>query len=135
MEAVCMMMVRGVRGAITVEEDTTEAILEATDEVLRFMIEENGILEDEVASILFTTTPDLTACFPAKAARNMGWRRVALMGFQEADVSEGLKLCIRVLIHWNTTKGMDDIQHIFLRGAVALRPDIAKKNLLKDTQL
>jgi chorismate mutase len=135
MEAVGMMMVRGVRGAITVEEDTAEAILEATDEVLRVMIESNGILEDEVASILFTTTPDLTACFPAKAARNMGWRRAALMGFQEADVSEGLKLCIRVLIHWNTTKGMDDIQHIFLRGAVALRPDIAKKNLLKDTQL
>lgn len=130
-----MMMVRGVRGAITVEEDTAEAILQATDEVLRLMIAENGILEDEVASILFTTTLDLTACFPAKAARNMGWRRVALMGFQEADVSEGLKHCIRVLIHWNTTKGMDDIQHIFLRGAVALRPDIAKKNLLKDTQL
>jgi chorismate mutase len=135
MEAVGMMMVRGVRGAITVEEDTAEAILEATDEVLRVMIESNGILEDEVASILFTTTPDLTACFPAKAARNMGWRRAALMGFQEADIPEGLKLCIRVLIHWNTTKGMDDIQHIFLRGAVALRPDIAKKNLLKDTQL
>src|SRR5215207_4569288 len=128
MEAVCMMMVRGVRGAITVEEDTAETILEATDEVLRLMIAANGILEDEVASILFTTTPDLTACFPAKAARNMGWRRVALMGFQEADVSEGLKHCIRVLIHWNTTKSMDDIQHIFLRGAVALRPDIAKKN-------
>jgi chorismate mutase len=129
-----MMMVRGVRGAITVAENTAEAILDATDEVLRVMIETNGIVEDDVASVLFTTTPDLTACFPAKAARNLGWRRAALMGFQEVDVSDGLKMSVRVLIHWKTTKSMDDIQHIFLRGAVALRPDIAKKNFLKDTR-
>jgi chorismate mutase len=128
-----MMMVRGVRGAITVEENSAEAILDATDEILRAMIAVNGIREDEVASVLFTTTPDLTACFPAKAARNLGWRRAALMGFQEADVPEGLNMCVRVLIHWNTSKSMDEIQHIFLRGAVVLRPDIAKKNMLKDT--
>jgi chorismate mutase len=127
-----MMMVRGVRGAITVEENTAEAILDATDEVLRVMIATNGIVEEEVASVLFTTTPDLNACFPAKAARNIGWRRVALMGFQEADVPEGLQMCIRVLIHWNTTKSIDEVQHIFLRGAIALRPDIAKKNMIKD---
>lgn len=127
-----MMMVRGIRGAITVDENTAESILDATDEVLRVMIETNGIVEEEVASVLFTTTLDLNACFPAKAARNLGWRRVALMGFQEVDVPEGLKMCVRVLIHWNTTKNIDDIQHIFLRGAVALRPDIAKKNLIKD---
>ncbi|MDQ7025418.1 MAG: chorismate mutase [Anaerolineae bacterium] len=129
------MMVRGVRGAITVDENTAEAILDATDEALRMMIEANGIVEEEVASVLFTTTPDLTACFPAKAARNLGWRRAALMGFQEVDVPEGLKMCVRVLIHWNTTKNIDEIQHIFLRGAIALRPDIAKKNLIKDKEL
>ena len=121
------MMVRGVRGAITVEENTTEAILEATEEVLKAMIFANNIEEDSVASILFTTSPDLTACYPAKAARNMGWRRVALMGFQEIDVRDGMKMCIRVLIHWNTPRSIDEIEHVFLRRAIALRPDLTSK--------
>lgn len=118
------MMVRGVRGAITVEANTAPAILAATREVLQQLIELNGIQEDEVASILFTTTPDLSACYPAKAAREMGWRQVALMGFQEMDVPDGLKHCVRVLIHWNTEKPQHAIQHVFLGGAVALRPDL-----------
>ena len=121
------MMVRGVRGAITVEENTTEAILEATTEALVSLIELNGIKEGEVASVLFTTTPDLDACYPAKAARNLGWRQVALMGFQEAAVPDGLKMCVRVLIHWNTEKDIHEIKHVFLRGAAALRPDLVKK--------
>lgn len=121
------MQVRGVRGAITVTENTTDAILAATHEVLVYLIEQNGIVEEDVASVLFTTTPDLTACFPAKAARNLGWRQVALMGFQEIDVPTGLKMCVRVLIHWNTEKPIGEIHHAFLRGARVLRPDIAKK--------
>jgi chorismate mutase len=121
------MMVRGVRGAITVSENTTEAILEATSEALETLIELNGIQEHEVASVLFTTTPDLDACYPAKAARNLGWRQVALMGFQEANVPDGLRMCIRVLIHWNTEKEIHEIKHVFLRGATALRPDLVKK--------
>lgn len=121
------MMVRGVRGAITSSENTTEAILEATTEALETLIELNGIEESDVASVLFTTTPDLDACYPAKAARNLGWRQVALMGFQEADVPDGLRMCIRVLIHWNTEKDIHEIKHVFLRGAAALRPDLVKK--------
>jgi chorismate mutase len=121
------MMVRGVRGAITVSENATEAILEATTEALEALIELNGIEEDAVASVLFTTTPDLDACYPAKAARNLGWRQVALMGFQEANVPDGLKMCVRVLIHWNTEKEIHEIKHVFLRGAAALRPDLVKK--------
>ena len=121
------MMVRGVRGAITSSENTTEAILEATSEALETLIELNGIEERDVASVLFTTTPDLDACYPAKAARNLGWRQVALMGFQEADVPDGLRMCIRVLIHWNTEKDIHEIKHVFLRGAAALRPDLVKK--------
>lgn len=118
------MMIRGVRGAITVEDNTKEAIWSATQELLEKMVKRNNINEDDVASILFTTTPELTAAYPAKAARDFGWSRTALMGFVEADIKDGLKMCIRVLIHWNTDKSMDEITHVFLRGAVKLRPDL-----------
>ena len=117
-------MIRGVRGATTVESNANQAILEATQELLGIMIERNGIVEDDVASVLFSATPELDDTFPAKAARMMGWTRTALMGFQEADVKHGLPMCIRVLIHWNTDKSLDQIQHVFLRKAVVLRPDL-----------
>ena len=118
-------MMRGIRGATTVESNSNRAILEATQELLRAMIDRNGIIEDDVASVLFSATPELDDTFPAKAARDMGWTRTALMGFQEADVKHGLPMCVRVLIHWNTDKPLDEIQHVFLHGAVALRPDLA----------
>jgi chorismate mutase len=121
------MMVRGVRGATTVEEDTTEAILEATRELLTALIAANVIDEAQVASVIFTTTPDLTAAYPARAARDLGWTQVALMGCQEMPVPGGLEKCIRVLIHWNTPRGLGEVQHVFLRRAVALRPDLAQK--------
>ena len=117
-------MIRGVRGATTVEHNSKRAIIEATQELLGAMIESNGISEDDVASILFTATPGLDAAYPAAAARALGWTRTALMGFQEAHVIDGLQQCVRVLIHWNTDKPMDEIQHVFLRDAVALRPDL-----------
>jgi chorismate mutase len=126
------MIMRGVRGAITIDEDSADAIWQGARELLDALIEANGIEEEHVASVIFTTTPDLTAAFPAKAARDMGWTQTALMGMQEMDVPGGLKLCIRVLIHWNTDKRMDELQHVFLRGAVALRPDLSteqKNNL------
>lgn len=119
-----MMMVRGIRGAITADANTADAIMDATTEVLSEIIRLNGVQQDEVASILFTTTPDLTAAFPAKAAREMGWQQVALMGFQEMDVPNGVKLCIRVLVHWNTTKQLSDLEHVYLRGAQVLRPEL-----------
>ena len=119
-------MMRGVRGATTVATNSHQAILTATQELLRIMIELNGIVEDDVASVLFSATPELDDTFPAKAARMMGWTRTALMGFQEADVQHGLPMCIRVLIHWNTDKSLDDIQHVFLRDAAQLRPDLAR---------
>ena len=129
------MMVRGVRGAITVNENSAEAILSATEEMLHWLIEQNSIEEEDVASLLFTSTPDLNAAFPAKAARNMGWRHVALMGFQEIDVPEGLKMCVRVLIHWNTDKSNRELKHAFLRGATALRPDLVKKAKIKNSEI
>ena len=120
-------MIRGVRGATTVESNAAEDILQATGELLRALVESNGIHEDDVASVLFTATPELNAAYPAAAARQMGWTRAALMGFQEADVKDGLPMCLRVLIHWNTDKPLGEIHHIFLRDAVRLRPDLAGK--------
>lgn len=120
------VMVRGVRGATTATDNTPEAVLAATTELLRIMIEANGIREDDVASVFFTTTPDLTAAYPARAARELGWKRVALMGMQEMNVPGGLGLCIRVLIHWNTARTLDEVQHFFLHGAEVLRPDLKK---------
>ena len=119
------MQFRGVRGATSVEEDSAEAIWAATSELLKILIETNGIDEDDVASVIFTTTPDLTAAYPAKAARDMGWTQVALIGCQEMNVPGAVKQCIRVLIHWNTPKRNAELKHVYLGAAVALRPDLA----------
>ncbi|MBI5670258.1 MAG: chorismate mutase [Chloroflexi bacterium] len=119
---------RGVRGATTANHDTAEAILQATGELLQAVMAANQIDEDDVASVLFTTTPDLTAAYPARAARDLGWRRVALMGFQEMDCADAIPRCIRILIHWNTTKTLDEIRHVYMRGALALRPDLYPEN-------
>ncbi|MDE2855731.1 MAG: chorismate mutase [Chloroflexota bacterium] len=125
-------MIRGVRGATTVEHNSTKAIISATQELLGAMIDANGIAEEDVASILFTATPGLDAAYPAAAARELGWTRTALMGFQEAHVIDGLQQCVRVLIHWNTEKPMDEIQHVFLRDAVQLRPDLSPSDGAED---
>ncbi len=114
---------RGVRGATTVTENTATAIIEATREMLERLIAANQIEPDDIASAFFTTTVDLTAEYPALAARQLGWHDVALMCGHEMAVPQGLKQCIRVLIHWNTRHGIRDIQHIYIRGAVNLRPD------------
>jgi chorismate mutase len=123
-------MCRGVRGATTVRSNTPEAIWEGTRELLKAVIEANGIVEDDVASVIFTTTPDLTAAYPAKAARDLGWQRTALMGCQEMDVPDGIPMCIRVLIHWNTSRSLDEVQHVFMHGATALRPDLYPQNMI-----
>ena len=122
------MLIRGVRGATTATEDTAEAIWQATRELLDALIEANGIDEEHVASVIFTTTPDLTAAFPAKAARDMGWTQTALMGCQEIAVPNGIPRCIRVLIHWNTDKPLSEIRHVYMRDATKLRPDFYPDN-------
>ncbi|MEM6284006.1 MAG: chorismate mutase [Chloroflexota bacterium] len=119
-----MMRVRGIRGATTVEHNTADEIIRATRTLLEKLIEENNIVEDDVASVLFTTTPELTAAFPAKAARDMGWSQVALMGMAEIAAADGIPMCIRVLIHWNTEKELDEIVHVYMRGAEILRKDL-----------
>lgn len=122
------MMVRGVRGAITVEANEEDAILSATVELLRALIAANDIEEDQVASVIFTTTPDLDACYPAAAARQLGWTRVALLGVQEIDAPSGVPRAVRILVHWNTDKSLDAINHVYMRDAVRLRPDLQPTN-------
>ena len=117
------MHCRGLRGATTAEENTAEAILAATRELLVRIVEANDLEARDVASAIFTTTPDLTAAFPAKAAREMGWRDAALLDAQEIPVPGSLERCIRVLVHWNTKKSAAEIRHVYLRGARTLRPD------------
>ena len=117
------MMCRGVRGATTTTENTAEAILAATRELLQRTICANNIRPEDVASAYFTTTPDLNATYPALAARQLGWYDVALLCGHEMNVPDGLPRCIRLLIHWNTTRRPEEIVHVYIRDAQNLRPD------------
>jgi chorismate mutase len=117
---------RGIRGATTVSHNTREAILEATRELLVQLIEANGIDAADVASAIFTTTPDLNAEFPALAARELGWHDTALLCGHEMHVPDSLPRCIRILIHWNTSRRANEIVHIYLRDAQSLRPELAQ---------
>ena len=118
------MFCRGVRGATTVEENTSEAILRGTQELFARIVRANNIQPEDVASVIFTTTHDLNAEFPAIAARQFGWSNIALLCGNELDVPGSLRRCIRILIHWNTEKSADEIHHVYIRGAANLRPDI-----------
>jgi chorismate mutase len=117
------MPVRGIRGATVADEDTAEAIRCATRELLLAMVDANRVELADIASVFFTTTADLTAEYPALAARQLGWLETALMCGQEMTVPGSLPRCIRVLIHWNTDLRPEEIQHVYLRSAVQLRPD------------
>jgi chorismate mutase len=112
---------RGVRGAILAESNTADAILEATQALLCAIVAANGITPDDLASAIFTTTPDLTQAFPARAARQLGWEEVPLLGAVEMDHPTAPGRCIRVLLHWNTARRPAEIRHIYLRGAEILR--------------
>lgn len=118
-----MTVCRGIRGAITVEDNTKEAIFAATTELFIKIIESNQIQEAEVAAALFTTTPDLNAAFPATAVREMGWKHTALLDAHEMAVPDGLPRCIRTLILVNTDKKPQEIVNVYLKGAMNLRSE------------
>ena len=122
-----MQKCRGVRGATTIEQNTQDQILSATQTLLTTMLTQNQIDSQDIASILFTTTADITAAYPAKAARELGMQLVPLLCFQEMQVEGSLPFCIRILIHWNTSQPQDQIQHIYLNQAQQLRPDLSQK--------
>jgi chorismate mutase len=119
------MACRGVRGATTVEHNDREEILAATRQLLALMVRRNGIDRHDCASAIFTTTPDLDAEFPALAARQLGWLDVPLLCGHELSVPGSLARCIRVLVHWNTDRAQNEIEHIYIRDAVRLRPDLS----------
>ena len=117
---------RGIRGATTVERDDADEILTATRELLEEMLAVNQIADfDVIASIFFTTTPDLHATFPAEGARALGMTLVPLLCFQEIPVAGRLEKCIRVMMQVNTTKSQAEMRHVYLKGARSLRPDLS----------
>jgi chorismate mutase len=117
------MWCRGIRGAITAQENTEEAIIAATKELLHNMIKVNEVEISDIACILFTTTPDLNAAFPAAAARELGWTQVPLLCGHEMNVPGSLSGCLRVLVLFNTDKKNEVIVHVYLGGAETLRDE------------
>lgn len=117
-------MVRGIRGAITVEENSEEAISKGVTELLQAIVHENDFSLEDVAGVFFTATPDLDAAFPASAARRLGWHAVPLLCAVEMNVPGALPRCIRVLVLVNM-EGKTAVRHVYLREARALRPDLA----------
>ena len=120
------MTCRGVRGATTVDRNDREEILTATRQLLALMIHRNGIDKHDVASAVFTVTKDLDAEFPALAARQLGWLEVPMLCGYEIAVPGSLPRCVRVLVHWNTAVPQEKIQHVYVRDAMKLRPDLCK---------
>jgi chorismate mutase len=118
-----MKQLRGIRGATTVTHNTESDILKETQILFQQMIDANNLNEDDVPSIIFSSTADLTAVHPAKAARMLGWTTTALMGMQEIEIDGMLPRCIRILVHWHTDTPPQDVRHIYLNEAVSLRPD------------
>ena len=119
------MICRGVRGATTVESNSREEILTATRQLLALMIRLNDIQADDVGSAIFSITQDLDVEFPALAARQLGWLDVPLICTHEVNVPGSLPNCIRILLHWNTDKAQSEIQHVYIKGAIKLRPDLS----------
>ncbi len=122
------MSVRGVRGATVAQENTSQAILEATQELLLAMLEANpGLACEDLASAFFTVTDDLDANYPALAARGIGWQYVPMLCAREIPVPTGIPRVIRVLLHWNTTQPQSEIRHTYLHEAARLRPDLSQR--------
>jgi chorismate mutase len=120
--------VRGIRGATTAYANTAEAITEATEELLRELITQNDLDAQEIAFAYFTTTPDLTAEFPALAARKLGWLDVPLLCGHDMNVQppnpRGLPMCIRILLLYNTPRPQSSMRFAYLRGAQAIKADL-----------
>jgi len=119
------MPVRGIRGATISTDNSPEAIITATRELLEAIVNRNPtMVPEDISSIIFTVTDDLTSAYPAKAARDLGWTSTPLICAVEIPVPGSLSKCIRVLLHWNTDLPQSSIRHIYLKEAAALRPDL-----------
>ncbi|MBL3643782.1 chorismate mutase [Bacillus sp. RHFB] len=121
-------MIRGIRGATTVEKDTEMEVISAVEKLMAEIIQVNEIDPDMVASVFFSATEEIRSVFPAKALRKFeGWTYVPVTCMKEIPVSNSLPFCIRVMIHVNTTKSQKEIQHVYQAGATVLRPDLTKR--------
>ncbi|MBT2602286.1 chorismate mutase [Peribacillus frigoritolerans] len=121
-------MIRGIRGATTVESDTEMEVISAVEKLMAEIIQVNEIDPDMVASVFFSATEEIRSVFPAKALRKFeGWTYVPVTCMKEIPVSNSLPFCIRVMIHVNTTKSQKEIQHVYQAGATVLRPDLTKR--------
>jgi chorismate mutase len=118
--------VRAIRGAIQVDADDRDGILEATAELVTAVMTRNDLTPDDVISVLFTVTPDLTSEFPALAARKLGFHAVPLMCATEIPVKGAMPRVVRLMAHVQTERSRSEIQHVYLRGAAVLRLDIAQ---------
>jgi len=118
--------VRAIRGAVQVSANARAAILEATTELVTAVMSRNDLTTDDVISVLFTVTPDLTAEFPALAARKLGFHDVPLICATEIPVPGAMPRVVRLMAHVETARSRSEIQHVYLRGAAALRLDIAQ---------
>lgn len=121
-------MIRGIRGATTVERDTEMEVISAAEKLMAEIIQVNEIDPDMVASVFFSATEEIRSVFPAKALRKFeGWTYVPVTCMKEIPVSNSLPFCIRVMIHVNTTKSQKEIHHVYKAGATVLRPDLTKQ--------
>lgn len=121
------MQLRGVRGAVNVSIDEPDEVIQATKELLGAILEANpSLYPEDLASVLFTATPDLRSAYPAQAARSMGWTYVPLLCVQEMSVVDSMPRVIRVLLHWNTDLPQDSVSHIYLGETSNLRPDLSE---------
>jgi chorismate mutase len=118
------LMVRGLRGATTVDVDSVEQVTERSQELMRRLMERNDLDEDDIVSALFTATADVTSIFPATAVREIGFGAVPLLCAAEIAVPGAMPLCIRVLLHVYTARTRDEIHHVYLHGAQGLRDDL-----------
>jgi len=119
-------LVRGLRGATTCDADTPEAIGERTRELILELMARNEIEHDDVISVLFTTSIDLTSTFPASAAREVGFGDIPLMCASEINVPGSMSKCIRIMMHIYTTRSRSEIHHVYLHNAQSLRDDLPK---------
>ncbi len=125
------MAVRGIRGATTSPSNTKEEIIARTREMLEALVRENGFNIGDVASAVFSMTPDLDAEFPAVAARQLGWLYTPLFCTNEISVPGSLTACIRVLLHVNTERSQEEMRHVYLHDAIKLRPDLNSNSVDK----
>ncbi|MGI9007981.1 MAG: chorismate mutase [Streptosporangiaceae bacterium] len=120
------MAVRAIRGAIQVAADDRQEILDGTAELVTAVLERNELSPDDVISVIFSATPDLQAEFPALAARSLGFEDVPLLCCAEIGVPGALPRVVRLMMHVDTGRSRAEVQHVYLRGAKALRLDIAQ---------